>query len=59
MDIATLAAVSILFVERILLHIITGINRCKSRCGFSCNLSKNHEQQETTSTSRVEIPKDL
>jgi hypothetical protein len=57
MDIVTLAAVSILVVERTLVHTITAIRRCKSRCGCSsCDLSKD---DEATSPSRVEIPKDL
>jgi hypothetical protein len=60
MDIVTLAAVNVLAVERILVHTITAIKRCKSRCGCSsCDLSKDHDNQETAGTSRVEIPKDL
>jgi hypothetical protein len=60
MDIVTLAAVGVLVVERILVHTITAIRRCKSRCGCSsCDLSKDHDHEETTGTSRVEIPKDL
>jgi hypothetical protein len=60
MDIATLVAVGLLVTERIVVHIITGINRCKSHCGCSsCDLSKDHEHQETAGTPRVEIPKNL
>jgi hypothetical protein len=60
MDIVTLAAVGALVVERILVHTITAIRRCKSRCACSsCDLSKDHDHEETTSTPRVEIPKDL
>jgi hypothetical protein len=57
MDIVTLAAVGALIVERIVIHTITAIRRCKSRCcSCSCDLSKD---DETSSPSRVEIPKDL
>jgi hypothetical protein len=58
MDIITLAAVGALVVERIIVHTITAIRRCKSRCSncSSCDLSKD---DETTSTPRVEVPKDL
>jgi hypothetical protein len=58
MDIITLAAVGALVIERIIVHTITAIRRCKSRCSncSSCDLSKD---DETTSPSRVEIPKDL
>jgi hypothetical protein len=60
MDIVTLAAVGALVIERILVHTITAIRRCKSHCACSsCDLSKNNDHQETTSTPRVEIPKDL
>jgi hypothetical protein len=62
MDIVTLAAVSVLVVERILVHTITSIKRCKSRCGCSSDLSKDHdnkEDSETVSTPRMEIPKNL
>jgi hypothetical protein len=59
MDIVTLAAVGILVVERIIVHTFTAIKRCKSRCGCSsCDLSEK-ENEETTSTKRIEIPKDL
>jgi hypothetical protein len=59
MDIVTLAVVGILVVERIIVHTFTAIKRCKSRCACSsCDLSeKDHE--ETPSTTRMEIPKDL
>jgi hypothetical protein len=59
MDIVTLAAVSILVVERILVHTITAIKRCKSNCSCSSDLSKDHDNKETIDTPRVEIPKDL
>jgi ferredoxin len=60
MDIVTLAAVGALVIERILVHTITVIRRCKSRCACSsCDLSKDNGHEETTSTPRVEIPKDL
>jgi hypothetical protein len=53
MDIVTLAAVGVLVVERILVHTITAIKRCKSRCACSsCDVSKDHDNQETTSPSR-------
>jgi hypothetical protein len=58
MDIVTLAAVGALVIERIVIHTITAIRRCKSRCSncSSCDLSKD---DETPRTPRVEIPKDL
>jgi hypothetical protein len=58
MDIVTLAAVGALVMERIVIHTITAIRRCKSRCSncSSCELSKDHE---STSTPRVEISKNL
>jgi hypothetical protein len=60
MDIVTLAAVGVLVVERILVHTITAIRRCKSCCACSsCDLSKNDDHEETASPSRVEIPKDV
>jgi ferredoxin len=60
MDIVTLVAVGALVVERILVHTITAIRRCKSRCACSsCDLSKDNDHEETASPSRVEIPKDL
>jgi hypothetical protein len=61
MDIVTLAAVGALVIERILVHTITAIRRCKSRCSscYSCDLSKDDDHQEITSPSRMEIPKDL
>jgi hypothetical protein len=61
MDIVTLAAVSVLVLERIIVHTFTAIKRCKSNCGCSsCTLTeKDHGNQETTSTTRMEIPKDL
>jgi ferredoxin len=60
MDIVTLAAVGALVVERILVHTITAIRRCKSRCACSsCDLSKDNDHEETASTPRMEIPKDL
>jgi hypothetical protein len=59
MDIVTLAAVSILVTERILVHIITAIKRCKSHCGCFSDLSEDHDNQEAVGTPRVEIPKDL
>jgi hypothetical protein len=61
MDIVTLAAVGALVIERIVIHTITAIRRCKSRCSncSSCDLSKDHDDEETPSTPRVEIPKKL
>jgi hypothetical protein len=60
MDIVTLVSVGILVVERILVHTITAIRRCKSHCACSsCDLSKDDDHEETASTPRVEIPKDL
>jgi hypothetical protein len=62
MDIVTLAAVSVLVLERIIVHTFTAIKRCKSRCGCSsCDLSeKDHEEEhQTPSTTRMEISKDL
>jgi hypothetical protein len=58
MDIVTLAAVGALVIERIVIHTITAIRRFKSRCSScsSCDLSKD---DESTSTPRVEIPKDI
>jgi hypothetical protein len=58
MDIATFAAVGALVIERIVVHILTAIRRCKSRCSncSSCFLSKD---DETTGTPRVEIPKKI
>jgi hypothetical protein len=58
MDIVTLAAVGALVIERIVIHTITAIRRFKSRCCHcsSCDLSKD---DESTSTPRVEIPKNL
>jgi hypothetical protein len=60
MDIVTLAAVGALVIERIVIHTITAIRRCKSRCSncSSCDLSKD-DDEETTSTPRVETAKDL
>jgi hypothetical protein len=61
MDIVTLAAVGALVIERIVVHTITAIRRCKSRCSScsSCDLSKDHDDEETTSTPRVETAKNL
>jgi hypothetical protein len=61
MDIITLAAVGALVIERIVVHTITAIRRCKSRCSncSSCDLSKDNDDEETTSTPRVETAKDL
>jgi hypothetical protein len=60
MDIVTLVAVGALVVERILVHTITAIRRCKSRCGCSsCDLSKDDDHEETAGIPRMEIPKDL
>jgi hypothetical protein len=62
MDIVTLAAVGVLVLERIIVHTFTAIKRCKSNCGCSsCTLTeKDHEEgQQTHSTTRMEIPKDL
>jgi hypothetical protein len=60
MDFITLAAVGALVIERIVVHTITAIRRFKSRCSHcsSCDLSKD-DDEETTSTPRVEIPKNL
>ena len=59
MDIVTLAAVGVLVLERIIVHTFTAIKRCKSRCACSsCDLSEK-ENEETTSTTRMEIPKNL
>jgi hypothetical protein len=59
MDIVSLVAVGALVIERILVHTITAIRRCKSRCACSsCDLSKNDDHEDTASPSRVEIPKD-
>jgi hypothetical protein len=60
MDIVTLAAVSVLVLERIIIHTFTAIKRCKSNCGCSsCDLSEKEHEQETSSTKRMEIPKNL
>jgi hypothetical protein len=61
MDIVILAAISVLVLERIIVHTFTAIKRCKSNCGCSsCAFTeKDHVNQETTSTTRMEIPKDL
>jgi hypothetical protein len=60
MDIVTLAAVGILVVERIIIHTFTAIKRCKSRCGCSsCDLSEKDLEEQTPSTTRMEIPKNL
>jgi hypothetical protein len=61
MDIVTLAAVGVLVLERIIVHTFTAIKRCKSRClCSSCTFTeKDHDDKETTSTTRMEIPKDL
>jgi hypothetical protein len=61
MDIVTLAAVGALLIERIIVHTITTIRRCKSRCCScsSCDLSKDDDHEESASPSRVEIPKNL
>jgi hypothetical protein len=61
MDFITLAAVGALVIERIVVHTITAIRRCKSRCSHcsSCDLSKDNDNEETTSTPRVETAKDL
>jgi hypothetical protein len=58
MDIITLASVGALVIERIVVHTITAIRHFKSRCCncSSCDLSKD---DESTSTPRVEIPKNL
>jgi hypothetical protein len=58
MDIATFAAVGALVIERIVVHILTAIRGCKSRCSncSSCFLSKD---DETSRTPRVEVPKNL
>jgi hypothetical protein len=54
MDMITLVAVSLLVTERIIVHIITGIKRCKSKFYCFCNISKD---EETVGTPRMEIPK--
>jgi hypothetical protein len=62
MDIVTLAAVSVLVLERIIVHTFTAIKRCKSRCGCSsCSfIEKDHEKdQQTPSTTGMEAAKDL
>jgi hypothetical protein len=62
MDIVTLTAVSVLVLERIIVHTFTAIKRCKSNCGCSsCTFTgKDHEKsQQTTSTTRMEAAKDL
>jgi hypothetical protein len=62
MDIVTLAAVGVLVLERIIVHTFTAIKRCKSNCGCSsCTLTeKDHdEENQTSSTTRMEIPKSL
>jgi hypothetical protein len=61
MDIITLAAVGALVIERIVVHTITAIRRCKSRCSncSSCDLSKDDDHEEPASPSRMEIPKNL
>jgi hypothetical protein len=61
MDIVTLVAVGTLIVERIIVHTITAIRRCKSRCSncSSCDLSKDNDHEETASIPRVETAKDL
>jgi hypothetical protein len=61
MDIITLASVGALIIERIVVHTITAIRRFKSRCCncSSCDLSKDNDNEETTSTPRVETAKDL
>jgi hypothetical protein len=61
MDIVTLAVVGVLVLERIIVHTFTAIKRCKSNCGCSsCTLTeKDHEDQQTTSTTRIEAAKDL
>jgi hypothetical protein len=61
MDFITLAGVGALVIERIIVHTITAIRRCKSRCSncSSCDLSKDNDDEETTSTPRVETAKDL
>jgi hypothetical protein len=58
MDIITLAAVSVLVLERIIVHTFTAIKRCKSNCGCSsCTLTE--KNNETTSTTGMETAKDL
>jgi hypothetical protein len=62
MDIVNLAAVSVLVLERIIVHTFTAIKRCKSNCGCSsCTFTeKDHEEdQQTPSTTRMEAAKDL
>jgi hypothetical protein len=60
MDIITLVAVSILVTERILVHIITGLEYCKSKCCCSCEITEDHDNKEDSETIGIpwmEIPK--